>query len=147
MTTSCEHCVFDRMTDLTSEALVAGDTDSTGVVSLGFALRDCAAELDAHGLPGLAERAETYAREWQSRRPLPPAVARDTTYEKGWVRYETAVQQAARGDLAGALTSLNDALFAGLPYYEPGRMMLHADPAFRRLRHTRGLLRINQPRG
>ena len=128
------------------DALLAGDTDTTGVVDYGYAVRDCAAELDAHGHPELAARATAFADAWTGRRPM-PAIVRDTFYEKGYVRFASAARQVERGDLAYALTLLSDAYFAGLPFYEPGRVMLHADPAFRRLRNTRGFLRINQPRG
>jgi hypothetical protein len=117
------------------------------VLSLGDALEDCAAELDAHGRPNLAARARSHARTWLRTHPRPPPIARDPEYEKSYVRFEQARAYAEYGDLSMALTAITDALYAGLPYYEPGRLMLHADPALRRLRNTRGFLRINQPRG
>lgn len=128
-------------------ALNGADTDTTGAMSLGSAFDDCAAELDAHGFPALARQAFGLADAWHKRHPAPPAIERDTAYEKGYIKLEQARQHMRNGDRAAALTSINDALYAGWPYYEPGRVMLHADTSFRRLRNTRGFLRINQPRG
>jgi hypothetical protein len=129
------------------DQLAAGDTDTTGVMSLGYAFEDCAAELDAHGFPVLAKRAHDLANGWFRHRPRPPVIIRDTTYEKGYVRFERAREHMSRGELRDALNSINDAFYGGFPYYEQGRVMLHADTTFRRLRNTRGFLYINQPRG
>jgi tetratricopeptide (TPR) repeat protein len=127
-------------------AIGAADTDTSASVTVGEALDDCAAELDAHGLPRVAGRAQTLARAWHQRRPA-ARIARDTVYEKGYLQLERARRLAQQGDPAGALDLLRQALASDLPSYEPGRMMLHAEPAFRRLRNTRGFLRINQTRG
>jgi hypothetical protein len=128
-------------------AIVASDTDTTSVLTVGDALADCAAELDAHGLIDAAARAGQMARDWRARRPAPTPTARDSVYERVYLQLEQARTYAEQGDGGPALSLLYDALADGLPYYEPGRMMLHAEPAFRRLRNTRGFLRINQTRG
>jgi hypothetical protein len=128
-------------------AIVARDTDTTSILSIGEALADCAAELDAHGLPDAARRAQQLARDWRARRPAPTPVVRDSVYERVYIQLEEARAYAEQGAGGPALNLLYDALGDGLPYYEPGRMMLHAEPAFRRLRNTRGFLRINQTRG
>jgi hypothetical protein len=125
-------------------AIAAADTDTTGAtITIRAALDDCAAELDAHGLPHLAIRARERARGL----PAPPALVRDSTYEPGHLRLAEARTLAELGQLAAALTVLGNAVGRDLPFYEPRRMMLHAEPAFRRLRNTRGFLRINHPRG
>jgi hypothetical protein len=60
---------------------------------------------------------------------------------------EQARRLAERGQLAAALNALDNSFGHDLPFYEPGRMMLHAEPSFRRLRNTRGFLRLIHPRG
>lgn len=129
------------------DLLFSPDTDTTGVLSLGDALDDCAAELEAHGLAAVARRARSHGAGWRARRTAAPPIVRDTAFEKGYIAYEQARALAAQGDMGGALNMLMEAIYRGLPYYEPGRVMLHADPAFRKLRNTRGFLRLNQPRG
>ena len=128
-------------------ALVAQDTDTASILTVGMALDDCAGELDVHGLSKAAARARQLATAWHAQRPSPKPPARHPVYERADVQFQQARGLAQRGDLAGALNALGDAFQNGLPYYEPGRMMLHADPAFRRLRNTRGFLRFNQTRG
>jgi hypothetical protein len=128
-------------------AIAAPDTDTVSVFTVGEALDDCGAELDAHGLVDVAGRAAQLSRGWHARRPSRPRIVRDPEYERAYVALEQARALAERGDGGAALSMLYDALSDGLPYYEPGRMMLHAEPAFRRLRNTRGFVRINQTRG
>jgi hypothetical protein len=128
-------------------ALLARDTDTTGTLTLGYALEDCAAELDAHGLADLAKRAWQAADAWHRARPRAPAIVPDTGVERGHIRLGEARDHARRGELGPALNAIGEAINRGLPFYEPGRVMLHADTSFRRLRNTRGFLRINQPRG
>lgn len=128
-------------------AIAAPDTDTTSALSVGEALEDCTAELDAHGVADAATRGNELAREWHARHPRRAAVARDSMYERPYIELAHARALAEQGDAGGALTSLYSALRNGLPYYEPRRMMLHAEPAFRRLRKTRGFLQMNQTRG
>jgi hypothetical protein len=128
-------------------AIVARDTDTTSIITLGAALDDCAAELEAHGLTRAAAHAQMLSRQWHQRRPTARPIVRDPVYERGYRLLEQARTAAERGDGGRALTTLYDAISNGLPYYEPGRMMLHAEPAFRRLRNTRGFRQINQTRG
>ena len=128
------------------DRLSAMDAAPGATLTVAEALRDCAAELDFHELPEVARRAGAAAAVWERRRPTPPLL-RDTLYERGYIAFDTARAAAARGDARLALGQLWFALESGLPYYEPGRMMLHAEPAFRRLRNTRGFIRITQPRG
>ena len=128
-------------------ALAARDTDTASILTIGTALEDCAGELDAHGLGAAAMEATKLAAQWRARHPTPRAAPRDSVYERAQLRLQEARALAERGALSEALNVLGEAFFDGLPYYEPGRMMLHAEPAFRRLRHTRGFLRINQTRG
>jgi hypothetical protein len=128
-------------------AIASPDTDTISVMTVGEALDDCAAELDAHGLVEVAGRAQQLSRAWHARRPRRRGLVRDPDYERPYIALEQARMLAQRGDGGAALSMLYDALRDGLPYYEPGRVMLHAEPAFRRLRNTRGFVRMNQTRG
>ena len=124
------------------------DTDTTGAtMTIGAAMEDCAAELHAHGLSDVATETTRLANAWYSHKPRPTLIVRDSTYEKPYVLFDQARTLATIGNRSGALNALGDAVYNGLPVYEPGRMILHAEPAFRTLRNTRGFLRINQPRG
>ena len=127
-------------------ALTARDTDTASVLTVGMALEDCAGELDAHGMSAVARRATEMAAQWHARHGK-RATRPDSVYERAQLLLQQARTLAQRGALGESLNALGEAFFHGLPYYEPGRMMLHADPAFRRLRHTRGFVRINQTRG
>ena len=128
-------------------AIASNDTDTTSILTVGAALEDCGAELAAHGLADAATRADSLRRQWQATRPPAPTIMRDSTYERPYIQLDEARALAAQGKDGAALNRLYDARGNGLPYYEPGRMMLHAEPAYRRLRNTRGFLRINQTRG
>ncbi|HET9439948.1 MAG TPA: hypothetical protein VFO52_07240, partial [Longimicrobiales bacterium] len=128
-------------------AISYADTDTArGSLSIGAALEDCAAELDAHGLADLGRRGWNMARVWRRNDPVNPIV-RDSAFETAYILLEEAGRQAEAGQIDEASHTLKEALEQGLPYYESGRMMLHAEPALRRLRNTRGFLRINQPQG
>jgi hypothetical protein len=122
--------------------LAASDTDTASEIPLSHALQDCAAELDAHGLPELGSRARFYAHSYNA-----PTMRRDSAFEPGHVDLEEARRAGEYGDLKSALDLLGNSVGADLPFYEPGRMMLHAEPSFRRLRNTRGFLRLIHPRG
>lgn len=128
-------------------AIASNDTDTTSIITVGDALEDCGAELAAHGLGVVAARAEALRRQWQSARPRRPAIVRHSVYERAYIQLEEARALAAQGKDGAALNRLYEARGNGLPYYEPGRMMLHAEPAFRKLLNTRGFLRINQTGG
>ncbi len=128
-------------------AIVATDTDTTSTLSIGDALEDCGAELEAHGLTNLSARAAALADAWRARRPRGPRIQRDSTFEFAYIEFEQARALAERSEAGPALNMLYDAFVDGMPYYEPGRMMLHAEPAFRRLRRTRGFVRMNETRG
>jgi hypothetical protein len=128
-------------------AIVANDTDTSSTLTIGMALDDCAAELEAHGLADVATRAQQLAHEWRTWHPQPRAIVPDPAYEQGEVEYEQARASAERGDAGAALNMLYESFLDGMPYYEAGRLMLHAEPAFRRLRRTRGFIRINEPQG
>ena len=131
-----------------ASAIVAPDTDTTRAsVTVGAALEECAAELKAHGLNDVATETTRRAAQWYASRPRARPIVRDSIYERPYVLFDSARAAALRGDRAAALNALGDAVYNGLPVYEPGRMMLHAEPAFQTLRTTRGFLRINQPRG
>ncbi|HEY0670715.1 MAG TPA: hypothetical protein VGD27_00545 [Longimicrobiales bacterium] len=128
-------------------AISYADTDTTrGSVSIGTALEDCAAELGAHGLPDLARQGLNMARVWRRNDPV-HQIVRDSAFEPGYILLEEAGRQAEAGQIDEANSTLQEALEQGLPYYEPGRVLLHAEPALRKLRNTRGFLRINQPQG
>ena len=128
-------------------AIVARDTDTTSTLTVGQALDDCAAELGVHGKARVAARAQALSREWSARRPRRRPIVRDSIYESVYLKLEAARAAALKDDAGRALTMLYDAVSDGLPYYEPGRMMLHAEPAFRRVLNTRGFRQINQPGG
>ena len=129
-------------------AIMSPDTDISGAtMTVGAAMEDCAAELDAHGLTDVAKQAIGFATAWYRVKPRPSLSVRDSIYEKPYILFEEARALAIQGNRASALNALGDAVYNGLPVYEPGRMILHAEPAFRTLRTTRGFLRINQPRG
>ena len=131
-----------------ARAIASNDTDTIGAtVTVGAALDECAAELGAHGLNDVAIEATRLASAWYGARARPAPMAPDSNYERAYVMFEEARMLANRGQRGPALNALGDAVYNGLPLYEPGRMMLHAEPAFRTLRSTRGFLRINQPRG
>ncbi len=128
-------------------ALVYADTDTTGTgISIPDALEDCGAELDAHGLPELAKQAAVMARVWRRGQPA-RVFAVDSTYEPGAIRLEQARIHAQAGQTDEAIKVLREALEYGLPFYQPARVMLHADPSLARLRDTPAFRGINQPQG
>jgi hypothetical protein len=127
--------------------LASVDAQPGATITIAAALRDCAAELRFHGLPHVAETAEKSAAVWERRRPTPVPAPWDSAYERGHLAYDEARRAAQRGDVARALEQLWSAFESGLPHYEPGRVMLHADPAFVGLRRTRGWRMLVQQRG
>lgn len=129
-------------------ALVYADIDTTGAgISVVDALEDCGAELDAHGLPGLAREAAAMARVWRRGGVPAQGVAADSVYEPGEVRLQQARGEAQAGNDDQAINTLRRAFEQGLRFYQPGRVMLHADPGLARLRDTPAFRGINQPQG
>ena len=126
-------------------AITWADVDTAfASISVPVALRDCAAELEAHGHVDLASLAQQKANVWSrnARRSEP-----DSAHDRGFTWYREAQLEAAAGRLDEAVKALRAALDNGYPLYRRGHVMLHADPSLRPLWSTREFKALVKPRG